>query len=83
MHPTIKLTGAALGAALPCLTTAASAADAQPGATPQAASAFSAETTLNAVTVVGNGLWNPNETKVLEHPDTSSRATGNGCAAKT
>ncbi|KJK25249.1 amino acid ABC transporter substrate-binding protein [Burkholderiaceae bacterium 16] len=76
MQPTFTPTGAAIGAALLCLTISAHAADTQPGALPApdaasaplAAGAFSAESTLNTVTVVGNWLESPNEAKVLDHP---------------
>ncbi|MGO4325746.1 TonB-dependent receptor family protein [Cupriavidus sp. 2TAF22] len=75
MQPTIRLTGAALGAALLCLSLSTRAADATPAqaaAAPAAdaagAPASQGEKTLGAVTVVGNWLENPSETKVLEHP---------------
>lgn len=74
LQPTFKLSSAAIGAALLCLTLCAHAADPQPAAAPATApdaatpGAFSAESTLNAVTVVGNWLESPNEAKVLEHP---------------
>lgn len=55
-HPAFRLTAAAFGAALFTVSLSASAADTSP------------DTTLGAVTVVGNWLENPNAAKVLEHP---------------
>ncbi|WP_416053339.1 TonB-dependent receptor family protein [Cupriavidus basilensis] len=68
LQPTSKLSSAAAGATLLCLALSAHAADPQPPAAPASQGAFSAESTLNSVTVVGNWLESPNEAKVLEHP---------------
>jgi len=61
LQPAFRLTGAALGVALLTFSLSAAAADASPEANAN-------ETTLGAVTVVGNWLENPNAEKVLEHP---------------
>ncbi len=61
MQSAFRLTGGAFGAALLCLSMSAHATDNASAPQPN-------ETTLNTVTVVGNWLENPNETKVLEHP---------------
>jgi hypothetical protein len=71
LQPTVSLTCAAIGTALLCLTLSAHAADTHPGAVtapdaasaPQATGAFSAESTLNTVTVAGNRLDSPNDAK--------------------
>lgn len=61
-------TAAALGAALLCLSASGRAAE------PQPAAPAGPGDTLQTVTVVGNWLEQPNETKVLEHPGARSIA---------
>ncbi|MBO4123739.1 TonB-dependent siderophore receptor [Cupriavidus gilardii] len=81
MQAAFRLTAAAAGVALLCLSSPARSAEpvvtaqaAAPAPAQTAALATEADKTLSTVTVVGNWLDQPNETKVLEHPGARSIA---------